>query len=106
MRLFPLPVLLILLVIGATPTFAAQASPPTARAAADAMGKGFNLGQMFDNSQHPATLAAARPKIDAYYARGFRVIRIPSPGRKPSTAQPWPIPRPAASTATHLAWRR
>ena len=40
MRLFPLPVLLILLVIGATPTFAAQASPPTARAAADAMGKG------------------------------------------------------------------
>ncbi len=77
MRLFPLPVLLILLVIGATPTFAAQASPPTARAAADAMGKGFNLGQMFDNSQHPTTLAEAKPKIDAYYARGFRVVRIP-----------------------------
>lgn len=41
------------------------------------MGKGFNLGQMFDNSQHPPTLDAARPKIDAYYARGFRVVRIP-----------------------------
>lgn len=50
---------------------------PTARQAADAMGHGFNLGQMFDNSQHPPTLAVARPKIDAYYARGFRTLRIP-----------------------------
>jgi aryl-phospho-beta-D-glucosidase BglC (GH1 family) len=50
---------------------------PTAREAAGAMGKGFNLGQMFDNTQHPPTLADARPKIDAYYARGFRLVRIP-----------------------------
>ena len=54
-----------------------SASAPTSREAAAQMGKGFNLGQMFDNSQHPATLEAARPKIDAYYARGFRNLRIP-----------------------------
>ncbi len=58
-------------------TATGQTEPPTARQAADAMGKGFNLGQMFDAEQHPATLAEARPKIDAYYARGFRVLRIP-----------------------------
>lgn len=71
-------------------TASAQTAPPvaqnsvaqspsaaTAREAAAQMGKGFNLGQMFDNSQHPATLEAARPKIDAYYARGFRTLRIP-----------------------------
>jgi len=60
-----------------TPSAAFAADRPTAHQAAAAMGKGFNLGQMFDNTQHPATLAAARPKIDAYYARGFRVVRIP-----------------------------
>ena len=41
------------------------------------MGVGFNLGQMFDNDQHAANLETARPKIDAYYARGFRTLRIP-----------------------------
>jgi len=70
----------------AEPSFSAAAnlSPvqsttpaPTAHEAAAQMGKGFNLGQMFDNSQHPPTLEAARPKIDAYYDRGFRVVRIP-----------------------------
>lgn len=50
---------------------------PTATQAAAAMGKGFNLGQMFDNDQHPPTFEAARPKIDAYYDRGFRTLRIP-----------------------------
>lgn len=50
---------------------------PTAREAAGAMGRGFNLGQMFDNTQHPPTLAVAGAKIDAYYARGFRLVRIP-----------------------------
>ncbi len=59
------------------PLSAAAADRPTAREAADHMGKGFNLGQMFESSQHPPTLAMARPKIDAYYARGFRVVRIP-----------------------------
>ena len=60
------------------PSAATSASDrPTARQAADAMGKGFNLGQMFDNTQHPPALDAARPKIDAYYARGYRTVRIP-----------------------------
>jgi len=41
------------------------------------MGRGVNLGQMFESTQHPRTLAAASAKIDAYYARGFRNVRIP-----------------------------
>jgi aryl-phospho-beta-D-glucosidase BglC (GH1 family) len=41
------------------------------------MGKGFNLGQMFDNTQHPPTFAAASAKVDAYYEKGFRTVRIP-----------------------------
>lgn len=68
---------LLLLLGGASSAAAEAANHPTAREAAAAMGRGFNLGQMFDNSQHPATLDAARPKIDAYYARGFRLVRIP-----------------------------
>jgi endoglucanase len=48
-----------------------------AQAAVAAMGKGFNLGQMFESTQHAPTLAAASSKIDAYYAKGFRVVRIP-----------------------------
>src|SRR6187402_1598317 len=50
---------------------------PTAIEAAAAMGRGVNLGQMFESTQHPRTLAVASAKIDAYYARGFRNIRIP-----------------------------
>lgn len=50
---------------------------PTAVEAAQGMGKGFNLGQMFESTQHPRTVAAATAKIDAYYARGFRNVRIP-----------------------------
>lgn len=49
----------------------------SATEAAARMGKGVNLGQMFDNTQHAPTLANAKPKIDAYYARGFRNVRIP-----------------------------
>lgn len=71
------PILLAILIGLAMPSIVAAVERPTAREAADAMGKGFNLGQMFESSQHAATLAAARPKIDAYYARGFRVVRIP-----------------------------
>jgi hypothetical protein len=41
------------------------------------MGKGVNLGQMFESTQQPRTLAAASAKIDAYYAKGFRSVRIP-----------------------------
>lgn len=50
---------------------------PTAVEAAANMGRGVNLGQMFDNTQHPRTLDAAAAKIDAYYDRGFRHVRIP-----------------------------
>lgn len=50
---------------------------PTAIEAAEHMGLGVNLGQMFDNTQHPRTLEAAAAKIDAYYDRGFRHVRIP-----------------------------
>lgn len=75
------PGLLRLLLAGllalAAPAVASAADRPTAQQAAVAMGRGFNLGQMFDNDQHPPTLAVARPKIDAYYARGFRTVRIP-----------------------------
>jgi endoglucanase len=50
---------------------------PTAVEAAEQMGRGVNLGQMFESTQHPRTLQTAAAKIDAYYARGFRNIRIP-----------------------------
>jgi hypothetical protein len=49
----------------------------TATEVAAAMGPGVNLGQIFESTQHPRTLAAARAKIDAYYDRGFRNLRIP-----------------------------
>ncbi|MEI9941040.1 MAG: glycoside hydrolase family 5 protein [Pseudomonadota bacterium] len=52
-------------------------SPILAKAAAAAIGRGFNLGQMFESTQNPPTLAAASAKIDAYYAKGFRIVRIP-----------------------------
>jgi len=55
-------------------------SPETAvsaKSAAAVMGKGFNLGQMFESTQHPPTFAAASAKIDAYYAKGFRTVRVP-----------------------------
>lgn len=51
--------------------------PLTAKAAAAAMGHGFNLGQMFESTQQPRTFEAAKAKIDAYYAKGFRSVRIP-----------------------------
>jgi len=56
---------------------AQQGSSISAKAAAAAMVKGFNLGQMFESTQHPPTLASASAKIDAYYAKGFRVVRVP-----------------------------
>lgn len=41
------------------------------------MGQGFNLGQMFESEQHHPTFATAKPKINAYYRRGYRTVRIP-----------------------------
>lgn len=51
--------------------------PITAAIAASRMGMGVNLGQMFENTQHPRTFETAKAKIDAYYNLGFRNIRIP-----------------------------
>jgi endoglucanase len=49
----------------------------SAKQAAMGMGTGFNIGQMFENNQHPRTVAAATAKIDQYYALGYRHVRIP-----------------------------
>jgi endoglucanase len=49
----------------------------TAAQAAAAMGKGVNIGQTFESTQNERTLAAVSAKIDAYYAKGFRNVRIP-----------------------------
>lgn len=67
----------------ATPESCDDVTPPpttpgmTAAQAAQAMGKGFNLGQMFESTQHPRTFNAAKSKIDAYYNMGYRNVRIP-----------------------------
>ena len=50
---------------------------PTARVVADAMGRGFNIGNMFDFASNDPSYAAATAKIDAYYSEGFRNVRIP-----------------------------
>jgi endoglucanase len=49
----------------------------SAQHAAKGMGTGFNIGQMFENKQHPRTVEEATIKIDKYYALGFRHVRIP-----------------------------
>jgi hypothetical protein len=49
----------------------------TASQAAASMGKGVNLGQTFESTQNDRTLASTSAKIDAYYAKGFRNVRIP-----------------------------
>jgi endoglucanase len=42
-----------------------------------AMGKGVNIGQTFESTQNERTLASVSARIDAYYAKGFRNVRIP-----------------------------
>lgn len=54
-----------------------EGEPIIAAEAAAVMGAGFNLGQMFENTQHPRTLLSAQQKIDAYYEMGYRNVRIP-----------------------------
>lgn len=49
----------------------------TALEAAEDMGAGVNLGNTFEGNQNPSTFASSKPKIDAYYAKGFRNLRIP-----------------------------
>lgn len=49
----------------------------TASQAIEEMGAGFNLGNTFEGDQNPSSFANSKPKIDAYYAKGFRNLRIP-----------------------------
>ena len=62
---------------GSSGTGGATSPTITAAQAAAAMGKGVNIGQTFESTQNERTLAAVSPKIDAYYAKGFRNVRIP-----------------------------
>lgn len=68
---------------GTTPSSSSSSSSAptsqwkTATQAATDMGAGFNLGNMFEGEQNASTFATAKPKIDAYYAKGFRNVRIP-----------------------------
>ena len=62
---------------GASGAGASERTPISAKLAVAGMGKGFNLGQMFESTQHPPTFAAASAKIDAYYEKGFRLLRLP-----------------------------
>jgi endoglucanase len=49
----------------------------TARQASEEMGAGFNLGNTFEGDQNPSSFENSKLKIDAYYAKGFRSLRIP-----------------------------
>lgn len=62
---------------GTTGTSISTLPAITATQAASGMGKGFNLGQTFESTQNDRTLASTSAKIDAYYAKGFRNVRIP-----------------------------
>jgi endoglucanase len=62
---------------GTTGTGGSALPAITAAEAAAAMGKGVDIGQTFESTQNERTLAAVSPKIDAYYAKGFRNVRIP-----------------------------
>ena len=45
--------------------------------AAAGMANGFNVGNTFEVGQHPTAPASVNAMIDAYYAEGFRTVRIP-----------------------------
>lgn len=49
----------------------------TALQAVEEMGAGFNLGNTFEGDQNPSSFENSKSKIDAYYAKGFRNVRIP-----------------------------
>lgn len=50
---------------------------PTAQALSQMMGLGFNIGQVFESTDKAREFAPVKAKIDAYYALGFRTIRVP-----------------------------
>ena len=62
---------------GSSSSSGSTVTATTAAKAAASMGKGFNLGQTFEATQNDRTLATSSAKIDAYYAKGFRNVRIP-----------------------------
>jgi endoglucanase len=62
---------------GSTGTGGTVGPAITAVQAAASMGKGFNLGQTFESTQNERSLASTSAKIDAFYAKGFRNVRIP-----------------------------
>jgi endoglucanase len=62
---------------GSRPTGTSTLVPVSAIDAAAEMGLGVNIGQTFESTQNERTLAAVSAKIDAYYAKGFRNVRIP-----------------------------
>lgn len=55
----------------------AAGTAPTARALNQMMGLGFNMGQVFESTDKSREFAPVKAKIDAYYALGFRTIRLP-----------------------------
>ncbi|PCK08950.1 MAG: glycosyl hydrolase family 5 [Alteromonadaceae bacterium] len=48
-----------------------------AQTAAQQMGTGFNIGQVFESDDKSRDFNTTKGKIDAYYALGFRNVRIP-----------------------------
>ena len=55
----------------------ASGNAPTAQALSQTMGLGFNIGQVFESTDKSREFAPVRAKIDAYYALGFRTMRLP-----------------------------
>ncbi|MDG0979860.1 MAG: cellulase family glycosylhydrolase, partial [Halieaceae bacterium] len=63
--------------LGQITTMPVVGQAPTAVALSQAMGLGFNIGQVFESTDQPREFAPVRAKIDAYYALGFRTMRLP-----------------------------
>jgi len=58
----------------------ASANPDewTAKKVIENIGPGFNLGNTFDTSMHPTSLASIKPIIDLYKNAGMKHVRIPT----------------------------
>jgi len=52
-------------------------TPITATTAANEMTCGFNVGNTFETNQHPRIPMSVNAMIDAYYAQGYRMVRLP-----------------------------
>jgi len=61
----------------------------TAQVAVQQMGNGFNIGQVFETENGSAReFAPVRKKIDAYYALGYRHVRLPVTWSMPIDGRP------------------